>query len=56
LLHLLAVGGGNLGGVELEGVAGLEVYEAVGACVVVELQLVGAVEGVEEYDFVLVVA
>ena len=36
-LHLLPVGGGNLGGVEPDGVAALEVDEAVGPRVVVEL-------------------
>jgi len=56
LFHLLTVGGGNLGWVELESITGLEVYEAVGACVVEELEFVGTMEGVEEYDFVFVVA
>ena len=55
-LHLCAICGGNLGGVELDGVARFEVYETVGACVVVELKLAGAVEGVEKDDFVLIVA
>lgn len=55
-LHLLPIGGGDFGGVELDGVTGLEVDEAVRPCIVGELQLAGAVEGMEKNHFVAVVS
>lgn len=55
-LHLLTIGGGDLGRIELEGAATLEVYETIGACIEVELQLLCTVKRVEEDHLVLVVA
>lgn len=54
-LHLLPIGGGDFGRVEFDGVAGLEIDEAVWACIVGKLQLASAVEGVEKDYFVAVV-
>ena len=54
--HVVAVGLRYLRWLQAECAAALEVHEACGPRAVVELQLVCAVEGVEEYDFVLVVA
>lgn len=56
VFHEMAVFSGNFGRVELEGAVGFEVDEACGASVVVELQFVGAVECMEEYYFVFVMA
>lgn len=56
LLGALAVGLGDAGGVEPQGAPSFEVDEAVGGVGVVELKFEGAMEGVEEDDFVAVVS
>ena len=55
LRHLTAVGVGDLVGLELKLAVGLEVDEEVRTGVVVEVDLVGHVIGMENDDFVLVV-
>lgn len=54
--HLLAVGVGNLIGLEADLAAVFEVDEEGGSCIEVEVDFVGEVVGVEEDDLVLVVA
>lgn len=54
--HLTTVGVGDFCGLEFELAAAFEVDEEVRASVVIEVHLVGKVVGVENDDFVLVVA
>lgn len=55
LRHLAAVGIGHLFGLQLQLTATFEVDEEVRARVIVEVDLVGEVVGMEDNDFVLVV-
>ena len=56
LRHLLTVGIGHLVGLQLELLAALKVDKEMGACIVVEIHLVGKVVSVEDNDLVFVVA
>ena len=55
-VHKTAVGAGEFGGLQPHPASALKVNELVGTSVVVEVQLMGAVEGMKEDDFMLVVA
>lgn len=55
VVHLEAVVVGNLVGLQLDLSMSFEVDEEVGACLILEVDLVGEVEGVEEDDLVFVV-
>ena len=54
--HLAAVGVGYLGGLQSQFAAALKVDETMGTGIVVEVYLVGVVDGMEEDDLVAVVA